>query len=180
MASHPNIIGKITALTGQATATLNGVSRVLHVGDPVYEGEVVVTATGGYVQIAFNSGEDFLVRANETVTLDPTVFGVEVPSGQDAALTDSAKATEELAKVIAGNGSLDSLFEETAFGFSPGGAQEGHSFVQLLRISEAVGATSYDSAPNMPRRWAENCPAAWSMRRPKRWMTGRRPTRIRR
>ena len=160
MASHPNIIGKITALTGQATATLNGVSRVLHVGDPVYEGEVVVTATGGYVQIAFNSGEDFLVRANETVTLDPTVFGVEVPSGQDAALTDSAKATDELARVIAGNGSLDSLFEETAFGFSP----EQHPTI---------------SAPNIPRRWPQNCPAAWSTRRPKQWMTGRRPTRIR-
>ena len=104
----------------------------------------IVTGPNSHVELAFDGGKTYLVREQETVTLDNTVFGTDLPGSRDAALLDSAKATDEIARAIAQGGSLDDLLEETALTLSGGGADDGSTFVQLLRIVEALPPAGYD------------------------------------
>jgi hypothetical protein len=140
-----NAVGKVALLEGQAFVRGNdGSQRALKVGDTVMEGDVIVTASGSRVELAFDSGRDLLVREKETVTLDKSVLGVDLPEGHDAALLDRISETAAITRAIAEGSSLDDLLEETSAGLSGGSGEEGHDFVQLLRIVEAVPPASYE------------------------------------
>ncbi len=139
-----NIIGKVALLQGHAYAKgPDGRERALKVGDVVYEGDVIVTAANSRVELAFEGGQHYLVRGNETVTLDKAVLGDELPEARDAALIGRVAESAEIARVIAEGGSLDELFEETAAGFNGGAANDGHGFVEIGRIREGVSGASY-------------------------------------
>jgi hypothetical protein len=140
-----NIVGKVALLQGQAVARgADGSQRALKVGDVVYEGEVIVTAANSRVELALEGGNTFLLRAKETVTLDKAVIGNELPEARDAALLDRVTETAEITRAIAQGSSLDELLEETAAGLSGGPASDGHGFVELLRIVEAVPPLAYE------------------------------------
>ena len=70
------LVGRVAAVGGEALAQSreSGEKRVLKVGDPVFEGDVIVAASGVEVELVFERGDKFLVRENETVTLDEHVF----------------------------------------------------------------------------------------------------------
>ncbi|WP_426106677.1 retention module-containing protein, partial [Massilia sp. TSP1-1-2] len=141
MAITGNLIGKVTLLAGNATArSPDGAVRALHLGDPVYEGDVIVTAQGGKVEIAFDSGRNYLIGANETVTLDGQVFAPGETETRDAALMPANGELGDVTQaLLTGNGSLDGLIEEPAAGLAAGGGDDnGSSFVELLRISEST------------------------------------------
>ncbi|MBU1237371.1 MAG: retention module-containing protein, partial [Gammaproteobacteria bacterium] len=140
-----NAVGKVALLEGQAFArSEDGSQRALKVGDAIMEGEVIVTGPDSRVELAFDNGTTYLVRETETVTIDNTVFGTDLPESHDAALIDRISETAAITRAIAEGSSLDDLLEETAAGFEGGGGEEGHDFVQLLRIVEAVPPLAYD------------------------------------
>ncbi|MBK7686012.1 MAG: hypothetical protein IPJ25_08335 [Rhodocyclaceae bacterium] len=131
------IIGKVSKLTGQAFAkNEKGELRELQVGDPVYEGDVVSTPPGAKVELAFNNGGAYFLRDSESVTLDGMVFGDRIVESADGALFNDDLSA--ISKILEDGGSLDRLFQETSAGGSGGVVDESHSFVQLLRIAEAV------------------------------------------
>ncbi|MES2317286.1 MAG: retention module-containing protein, partial [Pseudomonadota bacterium] len=140
MANAGNLIGKVTLLAGNASArSTDGAVRQLHLGDPVYEGDIVITAEGGKVEIAFDSGRSYVIGGNETLTLDAQVFAPGATETHDAALMPATGGLAEVSKaIISGNGSIDGLLEETEAGLTGGGDSNGSTFVQLLRIAETI------------------------------------------
>ncbi len=146
MAQQANIVGKVALLEGQVFArSSDGSQRQLKLGDPVYEGEVIITMEGGKVELAFDQGLTYLLRGKETLTLDSSVFDSEIPDAKNAALLPRVGELAEISRAIAEGSSLDQLLEETAAGLTgSGAADDGHNFVQLLRIAEAIPPLSYE------------------------------------
>ncbi|MDP1611155.1 MAG: retention module-containing protein, partial [Sulfuritalea sp.] len=142
-----NVIGKVASVEGQVFAKgASGAMRQLKVGDPVFEGEVVQTPAGGRVELAFNNGTAYFLRDKETVTLDGMVFGGRAMDAKEAALMPGKVGElDDIARAIAEGNSLDRLLEETAAGRAGvfGNLDDSHSFVQLLRIAEAIDPLGY-------------------------------------
>ncbi len=140
MAQQAHSIGKVTFLEGQAFArSSDGSERQLKLGDTVHEGEVIVTTEGSRIELAFDQGNTYLLREQETLTLDSSVFNSDVPDTKAAALLPRVGELTEITRAIAEGSSLDQLLEETAAGLSGSGpSNDGHSFVQLVRIVEAI------------------------------------------
>ena len=44
----------------------DGSQHVFKIGDVIYEKDVIVTSNGSEVELAFDSGRNYLVRFNET------------------------------------------------------------------------------------------------------------------
>ena len=142
-----NIIGKVASIQGEAFAKeANGVMHQLKVGDPVFEGEMIQTPPGGRVELAFNNGAVYFVRDKESVTLDSMVFGGQTADAREAALMPGqGVGLDDISRAIAEGSSFDRLLEETSAGRTAafGSANDGHSFVQLLRIVEAIDPAGY-------------------------------------
>ncbi|MFH1602313.1 MAG: retention module-containing protein, partial [Pseudomonadota bacterium] len=144
MAEAGNVIGKVAFLQGRALAKgLDVTRRELHVGDIVYEGEVITSAPGGLVELAFDQGGIYALRESETVTLDSMVCGREATDPREAALLSTLPELDTINRALAQGNSLDALLDETAAGETSDGGSQGHSFVQLLRVSEAVSPSEY-------------------------------------
>jgi len=138
MAAAGNVVGKVAVVQGQAFARAkDGTRRPLKVGDVVYENDVIVTAENSRVELEFDTGKVFLLRAKETVTLDSTVVGSELPENRNAALLDRVDELAEITRAITEGSSLDQLLEETAAGLTGDGEGGSHNLVQILRIVEA-------------------------------------------
>lgn len=141
------VVGKVASVEGQVFAKgSDGGLRRLNVGDPVFEGEVIQTPAAGRVELAFNDGTAYFLRDKEAVTLDGMVFGGRAVDAREATLMPGkAGELESISRAIAEGNSLDRLLEETAAGRSTvaGKSDDGHSFVQLLRIAEAVDPLGY-------------------------------------
>ena len=137
-------VARVSALQGQVFAKgKDGELRVLHVGDVIYEADVLVSGDGSWVELATNDGHTLTVRANETLTVDAEVLGSIPPDVTDSALLAAGTDTGKVIKAINEGGSLDALLEETAAGDSGGGTDGGSSFVRLLRIAESVDPLSF-------------------------------------
>src|SRR5207249_512697 len=68
-------IGVVSALSGRATITgTNGVVRVAHVGDPVYQREVVETDANGEIHFLFVDQSEFAVSQNARLAIDEYVY----------------------------------------------------------------------------------------------------------
>ncbi|HQR99486.1 MAG TPA: retention module-containing protein, partial [Polaromonas sp.] len=155
MAKEANVVGNVVLIEGIAFAqNSDGEQRPLKFGDPVFEGEVIVTATGGRVELAFDQGGKFLLRSRETVTLDSTVFGNVLPDADSGALLPRVGELTSILNAISEGSSLDRLLQETSSGLNSssevGGtnirADDGNNFVQLLRTAEELAPLTYEYA----------------------------------
>ncbi|MDI1272220.1 retention module-containing protein, partial [Polaromonas sp.] len=155
MAKEANVVGNVVLIEGIAFAqNSDGEQRLLKFGDPVFEGEVIVTAAGGRVELAFDQGGKFLLRSRETVTLDSTVFGNVLPDADSGALLPRVGELTSILNAISEGSSLDRLLQETSSGVSSasdaGGANiradDGNNFVQLLRTAEELAPLTYEYA----------------------------------
>ncbi|MDP3169615.1 MAG: retention module-containing protein, partial [Polaromonas sp.] len=153
MANEAKVIGNVVLVEGVAFAqNKEGVQRQLSFGDPVFEGEVVVTAVGGRVELAFDQGGKFLLRSKETVTLDSTVFDNILPDGNSGALLSRVGELTSILNAISEGSGLDRLLQETSSGVasSVGGGvttirpDDGNSFVRLVRTVEALAPLTYE------------------------------------
>ncbi len=138
-------VARVSAVQGKAFAKgENGEMRQLHVGDPIFQGDVLVTAAGAHVDLATADGRTLAIQANETVTVDAEVAGAFKPDATDSALLAAGKDTNTIIQAINQGGSLDALLEETAAGNAAGGADGGSTFVRLLRIAESVDPLGFE------------------------------------
>ena len=145
MAVAAIVIGKVASIQGVAFAkSQDGTLRQLKLGDPVFEGEVIQTEMGAHVELQLNDGSFYALRDQESVTVDGMLFDNQKADPKDGALFASSADTDQIAKAIAEGNSLDELLEETAAGATTGGGNDGHSFVRLLRISEAITPVEFD------------------------------------
>jgi VCBS repeat-containing protein len=138
-------VARVSAIQGQAFAKgKDGELRALRIGDPVFEGDVLVTADGSRVDLASADGRTLVVRANETLSVDAEVAGSVKPDAADSSIQVAATDVNKVIKAINQGGSLDELLEETAAGEGAGGADGGPTFVRLLRITENVDPLAFE------------------------------------
>ena len=149
-------IGVVSAAKGEVFArSADGKMRRLALGDQVFEGDVIVTAAGSSAEITPFDGQLLTVAEQQTVALDPQVFAVaaDASAGAVAPLASTAAATV-LAGVFPGTGlDVDAIVEAdaAAAGITGGNATEGGTtFVDLVRIVEAVPVAAYDFPVNPP------------------------------
>ena len=68
-------VARVSAVEGQAFAKdKNGELRVLHVGDVIFEGDVLVTAAGSRIELAADDGRTLVLSSDETLTVDAEVM----------------------------------------------------------------------------------------------------------
>ena len=134
-------VARVSAVQGQAFAkNEKGELRPLHVGDVIYEGDVLVTGANGHVELATQDNSHIDLPPNETLMVDAEVAGAIKPDATDAALLASGKQADTIIQAIRSGDNLDKLLDETATGDASGGADGGSTFVRLLRI--AAGSAS--------------------------------------
>ncbi|WP_417069543.1 retention module-containing protein [Niveibacterium terrae] len=123
----------------------DGSLRELHVGDHVREGETLVTATASSVELSNADGALVVIGEGREVLADATLLSQDSPAPQEAALArPDAQLDQVIQALNSGNDPLAEL-DAAAAGLTGGDGQDGHSFVQLLRISEGTDPLSLTS-----------------------------------
>ncbi|UCV29450.1 retention module-containing protein [Ferribacterium limneticum] len=152
--AQSQIIAKVSELSGQAFARDSaGNMRRLKLGDVIREGESVVAADGAKLVLALADGREMSVRPGETVRLDAEVAAAVKPDAADSAVVNNQAGFQKIAKALQSGGDLDALLEEEApaAGLVGQGGNEGHTFVELLRIVETVDPLAYQFGTNRGR-----------------------------
>ncbi|MGQ0620362.1 MAG: retention module-containing protein [Panacagrimonas sp.] len=131
------IIGKVQSLQGIVEVRgANGKMRLLAVGDELREGDTVMTTGGGgklVIQLA--DGGVVSIGSGQTVAMTSELSASRFPDADEAQLASVDKVIQAIRD---DNSDLDKLLEPTAAGPAGARGDEGHTFVQLLRIVENV------------------------------------------
>jgi len=146
-------IATVASLEGQAWAKApDGTMRPLKVGDSVTPEEIVITAKDGRISLDFGDGHPVVIAGGQEIAMSPDLWTDLASDPKDAAVQDAS--VQEALTVLNNGGDLtnnDNL-EATAAGLAGGGADEGHSFVQLTRVVESTTGESFSfgvsNAPN--------------------------------
>ena len=108
-------VARVSAVQGKAFARgEDGSMRELKVGDPIFEGDVVVALPGAQVDLAADDGRSLVLRDNETLTVDAEVFGDAKPDAGNAALLAANDQSNRIVEAIRQGGNLDELLETMA------------------------------------------------------------------
>lgn len=76
-------VGEVQEISGEATVTrTNGVSEVLSLGSPIYQGDVIETAADGAVNIMFSDESSFAISNSAKLAIDEFVFDPSTQSGE--------------------------------------------------------------------------------------------------
>ena len=138
----------LAAINGNGTVfavTAQGVSRVLKVGDELQKGETVRTVGDVRVELLMEDGQLLAVAPAQTVRLDDNVVESDQrPTAQDSAIVTPATA-DTIIQALERGTDLNQVLDPTAAGpGAAGGADDGSTFVQLLRIAEGVSGLTYN------------------------------------
>ena len=139
------VIATVTKLSGEAfVRAKDGTMRQLKVGDVIKDNEAVVS-TSGDVALKLVDGRDLNVRPGETVQVDSEVAAVNKPDAIDSAVNVNPQQFQKITKAISKTGSLDALLDPDApaAGAVGGSGNEGHTFVEFLRVVETVDPLAY-------------------------------------
>ncbi|WP_018991928.1 retention module-containing protein, partial [Aromatoleum toluclasticum] len=135
-------IAVVVAVTGRAFARdVKGNLRPLKAGDTLQEGEVVITMSGGHVELAMSDGAPMVVSADQVVTLTSEVSATTRPGREDAQVSQGT--VDQVIQALEQGGNLDDLEAPAAGLAGGGGGGEGNNFVRLLRITEGVGPLEF-------------------------------------
>ncbi|WP_026687443.1 retention module-containing protein, partial [Azovibrio restrictus] len=133
------VIAKIVFVSGEAFIRDGaGNSRRARAGEPLREGETLVTGSGAQVQVAFEDGRDMVLGSNQTLFLDVSVAAETKPDATDSALLAGSGDVDKIVQALNEGGDLDAVVEDTAAGAAGSAGDSGHSFVRLMRITETV------------------------------------------
>ena len=71
-------IGYVVELVGDAQVrSVEGITRVLSIGDQVHEGDLLITGVGTQIELQFYDGARLQVGESSQVLLDETVFSTQ-------------------------------------------------------------------------------------------------------
>ncbi|RCV90830.1 retention module-containing protein, partial [Billgrantia montanilacus] len=139
-------IATVVSISGQAWARdADGNMRELRVGDTLAEGESLITSDNGRVELDFaDSLEPTVIEGGQVVAMTPELDAdLPVDIGEFSALDEDLEAL--LAALDDDELDLLDVLDATAAGAGPGGgADGGHSFVQLARIAENVDPLAFE------------------------------------
>ncbi|WP_395707817.1 retention module-containing protein, partial [Casimicrobium huifangae] len=138
------VIARVGKITGEAfVRDADGNLRRLKSGDAIHEGEVVQAGSGGQVQLILADGRDLVVRANEVAKLDAEVAAPDRPDATDSAVLNDQKGFAKISKAVVGPDGTFSFEDDGGRGQGAGVQNEGHSFVELVRVIESVNQLAF-------------------------------------
>ena len=139
------IVGKVVLLTGQAILVdATGAQRPLPLGDNIQPGDTIIAPKGVMVELQLANGSTVQIASQQTVTFtqelsDAILYDLIDPNNN--AVTQASIQT--LIQAIQSGDSIDDIIANLAAdradaneGFST--AQQGHTFVDLLRIDDVL------------------------------------------
>ncbi|MGQ0502555.1 MAG: retention module-containing protein [Panacagrimonas sp.] len=139
------IIGTVQAIQGVVEVKGgNGKVRALLVGDVLHVGETILTTSGGTLVLQLADGGTATIGPGHVVALTPEMSATGFPGADEAQLASADKLTQA---VLRGQGDLNKELDPTAAGVIPG--NEGHTFVQLLRIVENADSVSGETTSGL-------------------------------
>ena len=138
------VIATVVEIKGRAFAkTADGRLRPLKEGDQIMENETIVSSDGSQVMLRLADGREIPVGPGTAMRIDSEVAAAEKP-GPDESAVAAKTPFKTLASALTTGGNLDDLLEPTAAGPAGSGqGNEGHSFVEFLRIVETVDPQAY-------------------------------------
>ncbi|WP_415033478.1 retention module-containing protein [Azonexus sp.] len=139
--SHPQSIAQVVSLNGKAFAiSKQGTSRPLKLGDDLFPGETVVTATRANIVLETDDRREIKLGSSESATLEQTENTENLPRADFAQIEQ--EHFRKLTQALKDGRSLDTLLDEEApaAGQAQANSEGGHSFVQFERIQEAIGS----------------------------------------
>jgi hypothetical protein len=138
------IIGKVQSVQGVVEVRMaNGRLRALTVGDELHEGETVLTTGGGKLVIQLADGGTVAIGRGVAVAMTPDLSTAHFAGADEAQVAN----VDQVVQAVLGKGDLVKLLDPTAAGLVPG--NEGHTFVQLLRVVETVDAGGSGSTSSL-------------------------------
>jgi hypothetical protein len=75
-----NLIGRVEKVAGGATVVRNGAKVELHLGDPVFKGDVVETTSSGALTVKFTDGTVLALSSSAQMSLDEMVYSANSTS----------------------------------------------------------------------------------------------------
>ena len=79
-----NPIGKVITLSGNVSAESASGSRTLQTGSPLYKGDILVTESGGKIEIRFQDNTQLSQGENSRISLDSYIYDED--DGKDSGL----------------------------------------------------------------------------------------------
>ena len=100
-------VARVSAIQGKVFAkSEDGSMRELKIGDPVFEGEILVALPGSQVDLATEDGRLLTLRENEVLTVDAEVAGDSKADATDSALLAASDDTNRIIQAINEGGNL--------------------------------------------------------------------------
>lgn len=136
--SQASPIAHVVTVRGSAFAiNQQAASRSLKPGDPVREGEAVVTSANGELRLLTINGREIKLGQSERLLLDGEVSGNS--TAENASISIDRASLSQIAQALNEGESLDTLLDEEAPAAGAGQASEGgHSFVEFARLVEQI------------------------------------------
>uniref|UniRef100_UPI0006891390 retention module-containing protein n=1 Tax=Chitinilyticum litopenaei TaxID=1121276 RepID=UPI0006891390 len=107
-------------------------------GAVLQQGQVLVTGADGQVTLLLPSGQLVELGPDRTVLVDGDLSGLAPSDAGEAKVAKPEQSVDSILAALEEGKDLSTELEATAAGLNGAGEGEGHGFVQLLRVSEAV------------------------------------------
>ncbi|WP_420464453.1 retention module-containing protein, partial [Panacagrimonas sp.] len=137
-----DIIGKVQTIQGLVQVrSADGGIRDLMVGDHVREGDTALPSGNGKVTLLLADGGQLALSPGQTVAMTAELSSTEYPGPDEGQIS----SVDQITQAIFGDGDLNTVLEPTAAGPASAGAEEGHTFVRLLRVVENIDPQTLDT-----------------------------------
>jgi large repetitive protein len=143
-------IAKVSNVSGEVFArSTDGTVRRLRSGDSVMEGESVISGQSGRATLVLADGRIVNIGPRESVAVNAEMSADPAPGRDDSAFFAKPKEVRNIAKALQDGDNLDDVIDEEAPAAGlPGNSNEGHTFVEFLRITEAIDSqNNYNVTP---------------------------------
>jgi hypothetical protein len=145
------VIGKVVLLTGAAIIVDgNGGQRALQIGDTIQTGDTIIAPKGALVELQLVNGNPIQIAANQTVTFTQELSDAILFDLVDPANNVVSQATiQTVIQAINTGDNIDDIIANLAnarLDVNEGvnfNQQQGHSFVDLLRIDDVLNQFDY-------------------------------------
>ncbi|MBE9607947.1 retention module-containing protein [Chitinilyticum piscinae] len=113
-------------------------------GEALHEGQVLVTGADGKVTLLLPNGQLVELGPDRSVLIDGDLSGLNPTDATEARIADAGQSVDQILAALDQGKDLSTELEATAAGLTAGGQEEGHGFVQLLRIAEELDPVRFN------------------------------------
>ncbi|MDX1352102.1 MAG: retention module-containing protein, partial [Thiomicrorhabdus sp.] len=132
------VIAIIVEIEGEVLAqNIDGKTRLLDIGDKLYEGEMIKTGVNGFVVLQLNSEDLVTIQGSQLIELTENVLAERVADQIDSIQQESI---EDVLAILESGGDLTEQLEAPAAGIAGPGETGGAMTLRLLSLAESEGA----------------------------------------